>query len=152
MLSGVWYNQLGSQMTLIPAQDSGLTGLYTSAVGEADDVYVLAGRFDDNPPADPAAGLSIGWVVTYRNDQLNAHCTATWSGQFFVSPTGEERIVTHWLLALSTEPSAVWNSTNIGHDTFTRTKPSAAAIAQAHALTVGSPHPAHVLRNRTPHS
>jgi hypothetical protein len=88
-------------------------------------------------------GLSVGWVVTYRNHKLNAHSTATWSGQYFDG--GDERILTHWLLTSSTASSSVWKSTNVGHDTFTRNKPSGAEIAQAQALTVGSPHPEAIL-------
>lgn len=133
-LSGVWYNQLGSKMTLIADESGGLSGKYNSAVGKAEDFYVLTGRFDVSPPSNK--GVSVGWVVTFRNSKLNAHSTSTWSGQYF---DGDERILTHWLLTSSTDSSSVWNSTNIGHDTFTRKEPSAAEIVQAHALTVGSP-------------
>ena len=144
-LSGVWYNQLGSTMTLIADPDGGLSGKYNSAVGEAEDFYILTGRFDADPPVDKGVGVSVGWVVTYRNSELNAHSTASWSGQYF--DDGSERILTHWLLTLSTLPKDVWSSTNLGTDTFTRNKPSAAEIATARALTVGSPHPENILAN-----
>ncbi|KAJ7483255.1 Avidin/streptavidin [Mycena latifolia] len=124
-LSGDWYNQLGSKMTLIAEENGGLRGKYNSAVGNAEDFYILTGRFDACPPSDK--GVSVGWVVTYRNRKLNAHSTATWSGQYFDG--GDERIVTHWLLTSSTAPSSVWKSTNAGNDTFTRNEPSAAEIA-----------------------
>ncbi|KAH7872700.1 uncharacterized protein C8R40DRAFT_1071618 [Lentinula edodes] len=41
--------------------------------------------------ADQNGGLSIsvGWVVTYNNEQCNAHSTATWSGQYFNNISGE---------------------------------------------------------------
>jgi hypothetical protein len=91
-LSGDWYNQLGSKMTLIADENGGLSGKYNSAVGEAEDFYILTGRFDTSAIA---RGVSVGWVVTYRNRKLNAHSTATWSGQYFdamvmkgSSPTG----------------------------------------------------------------
>ena len=143
-LSGDWHNQLGSKMTLIADENGGLRGKYNSAVGEAEDFYILTGRFDARPPSDE--GVSVGWVVTYHNRKLNAHSTATWSGQFFYD--GHERILTNWLLTSSTAPSSVWKSTNVGHDTFTRNKPSAAEIAKSRALTVGSPHPEDILARR----
>jgi hypothetical protein len=124
-LSGDWYNQLGSKMTLIPDDNGGLTGQYNSAVGTAEDFYLLTGRFDAYPLSDK--GVSVGWVVTWRNSKLNAHSTTTWSGQYFDG--GDERIVTQWLLTSNTDSSSVWKSTNVGTDTFTRNKPSAAETA-----------------------
>jgi hypothetical protein len=90
-------------------------------------------------------GLSVGWVVTFRNRKLNTHSTTTWSGQYFDGDGGDERILTHWLLTSSTAPGSVWNLTNVGHDTFTRNKPGATEIVKAQALTVGSPHPENIL-------
>ncbi|KAJ7193143.1 Avidin/streptavidin [Mycena pura] len=79
-LSGDWYNQLGSKMTLIADESGGLRGKYNSAVGNAEGFYILTGRFDLCAPSD--SGVSIGWAVTFRNPKLNAHSTATWSGQY----------------------------------------------------------------------
>src|ERR1700679_210200 len=97
-LSGVWYNELGSTMTLTADATGGLSGKYNSAVGEAEDFYILAGRFDAFPPS--GGGVSVGWAVTFRNQKSNAHSTATWSGQYFDSD--DEKILTHWLLTSST--------------------------------------------------
>ena len=121
-ISGDWYSQLGSKMTLIADQNGGLRGKYNSAVGEAEDFYTLTGRFDTCPPSDE--GFSVGWVVTFHNRKLNEHSTTSWSGQYFDG--GDERILTHWLMTSSTTPSSVWKSINVGHDTFTRNKPSTA--------------------------
>jgi hypothetical protein len=137
-LVGRWYNQLGSWMILNPPRpDGGLDGIYHSAVGKAVYEYVLTGRFDASPPR--GRGISVGWVVTYRNDRLNAHSTATWSGQYFDDSAGE-KILTHWLLTRSTQTENVWESTNLGTDTFTRNQPTDAEIAKARALTICSPH------------
>jgi Avidin family len=142
-ISGVWYNKLGSEMILTADENGGLTGTYKSAVGNAEDFYILAGRYDASPPLD-GSGDSVGWVVTFRNHLRNAHSTTAWSGQYFDG--GAERILTNWLLTSSTTPDSVWNSTNIGHDTFTREKPKAhAEIAKTLALTVNSPHPKDIL-------
>jgi hypothetical protein len=136
-LTGTWYNELGSKMILTANSSGGLTGSYNSAVGKAEDFYVLVGRFDSFPPTD-GSGVSVGWAVTYRNDKLNAHSTATWSGQYFNDGSGE-RILTNWLLTSSTPANAVWKSTNIGHDTFTRTQPKPhAELVKAKPLTVHS--------------
>ncbi|KAF7341783.1 Structural origins of high-affinity biotin binding To Streptavidin [Mycena sanguinolenta] len=155
-LFGDWYNQLGSHMILCPDGDGGIRGEYYSAVGDAEHLYTLTGRYDAAPPDAPPdgsatpsflyKGVSVGWVVTWRNSYRNAHSTTTWSGQYFHE--GVERILTHWLLTSSTTPEFVWDSTNVGHDTFTRTRPSAEEIARAKALTVGSPHPEDILAKK----
>jgi Avidin family len=146
-ISGVWYNELGSKMTLTADKDGGLCGTYKSAVGSVQDFYILAGRFDASPPRD--RGVSVGWAVTFRNDVSNAHSTATWSGQYFDGGGGDsERILTNWLLTSSTTPSSVWNSTNVGHDTFTRNPPNAKAqdeTAEALALEINSANPKDIL-------
>ena len=154
-LVGVWYNQLGSKVTLNAVHpDGGLDGLYHSTVGDAEYDYALTGRFDTDPPT--GEGVSVGWVVTYRNNKRNAHSTATWSGQYFDDLNGG-KILTHWLLTSSTPPGPkfVWNSTNLGTATFTRTAPTTDEIEKAQASsTVGLPHPDDTLAamNLTPDS
>ena len=139
-LSGTWYNQLGSKM-ILTASGGGLSGTYESAVGNAENTYILTGRYDTDPPS--GKGTSIGWVVTFQNKTRNAHSTTTWSGQYF--GTGGERILTHWLLTSSTLPKDVWKSTNLGTDIFIRIKPTDTEIATARALTVCSPDPEDIL-------
>jgi hypothetical protein len=142
-LSGTWYNELGSEMILTIDGEGGLSGQYKSAVGDAEDFYILAGRYDSSPPGD-GKGVSVGWAVTFRNDKRNAHSTATWSGQYFNEP--KEAILTHWLLTSSTTLKNVWMSTHVGHDTFTRNKPADQdKVAKVLALTIDSPHPEDIL-------
>ncbi|KAJ6505907.1 tamavidin1 [Mycena vitilis] len=156
-LSGNWHNQLGSTMSLRADKDGGLQGEYHSKVGNAPAIYAIVGRYDAGPPAGPGVkGISIGWTVTFRctisspdglmEIEHDAHTTTTWSGQYFVD--GGERILTHWLMSYSTSADSVWDSTNIGSDTFTRTKPTAAEIAQAKTLTAASPHVEDILAKR----
>ena len=142
-LAGTWYNELGSKMDLIVDPNGGLSGTYYSAVGKAEYTYDLAGRYDAQPP--PNEGTTLAWTVTFRNSTLNAHSTTGWSGQFFANP---ERILTHWLLTRSTTTEDVWNSTNLGTDTFTREEPSAADIEKAKAHRVGHPHHEHLVALR----
>ncbi|KAJ7660855.1 tamavidin1 [Mycena polygramma] len=148
-ISGDWHNQLGSTMSLRADKNGGLEGEYHSKVGNAPAIYAIVGRFDAGRPAGPAVkGVSIGWTVTFRctiaspdgrmEMEHNARTTTTWSGQYFLD--GGERILTHWLMSYSTLADDAWDSTNIGSDTFTRNKPTAAEIAQAKTLTAASPH------------
>lgn len=135
-ITGTWYNQLGSKMVVTARVGGSLAGTYESAVGNAENTYVLRGRYDTEP-LTTGAGTTLGWTVNWRNDYRNAHSTATWSGQYFGG--AQERIVTHWLLTSSTLPADEWGATRVGKDTFTRAQPTPQQIEQAKALGVGSP-------------
>ncbi|KJA14484.1 hypothetical protein HYPSUDRAFT_173356 [Hypholoma sublateritium FD-334 SS-4] len=135
-LSGIWYNELGSTMILTADATGCLSGKYKSAVGNAEDFYVLTGRYDTNAPSDK--GVSLAWTVAYNNSLRNAHSTAGWSGQFFDDDDGEEKILTHWLLTTSSTSESVWKSTNVGTNIFTRNRPSTADIAKARAILAES--------------
>ena len=138
-LNGVWYNQLGSKMTLSADNTGGLSGTYHSNVGGVPHDYFLGGRFDPSWPwTNDRVGITLGWAVTYiyDKDSLHIHSTATWSGQFF---DDDQKIITQWLLTRSTKKGDIWSSTTVGNDTFTRTKPTAAEIAKARALGGSSP-------------
>ncbi|PPQ65801.1 hypothetical protein CVT26_000388 [Gymnopilus dilepis] len=166
-LNGIWYNELGSTMSLTADGLGALSGFYSSAVGvgAADGTtptptptptqtalsrFALLGRYDPEPPSGSGGnskGTSLGWAVAYDY----AHSTATWSGQYFPKTDGtdsEETIVTHWLLTTSSTPADVWSSTNVGTDTFTRAAPDAADVAKAvekGKLTFASPHPEQIV-------
>ncbi|KAJ3892189.1 Avidin/streptavidin [Lentinula edodes] len=116
-LSGSWINELNSTVTLITDQEGGLSGQYNTAVGDALSFYNLTGRFDTLPPA--GKGISVGWVVTWNNEYLDADSTTSWSGQYF-NNGGSETIITQWLLTGSSTLDNVWTSTTVGHDKFTR--------------------------------
>jgi hypothetical protein len=137
-ISGNWFNELGSEVSLTATSDGQITGFYDSAVGDASGMYPLTGRFDTAP--DSGSGVAIGWTVSWVNSSGNAHSVTTWSGQFVGS---QPEITTQWLLTSGTTPSTEWESTLVGHDLFTRTQPSAAQIAQARQIGVTSPAPAH---------
>ena len=144
-LYGVWYNQLGSKMTLTAEWGGGPSGKYHSNVGGVLHDYFLAGIFDPSSKSwtnDPV-GFTLGWAVTYIYDKspVHIHSTATWSGQFFNDSNSDDdgKIITQWLLTRSTKKGDIWNSTTVGNDAFTRTKPTAAEIAKARALGGSSP-------------
>ena len=113
-----WYNELGSEMVIgdVDTVNGNFTGTYCSAVGEAIKTYLLQGRFDTD-------GWSLGWVVSFQNQYLNAHSTTGWSGQLQVDDCETPTIYTTWLLTSQTDPEDNWNSTNVGFDTFTQTPP-----------------------------
>ncbi|MFB7663225.1 avidin/streptavidin family protein [Kitasatospora sp. NPDC056138] len=138
-ITGTWYNELGSTLVVTASADGGLTGTYNSAVGNAQNTYALTGRFDSAPATD-GSGTALGWSVAWRNDFRDAHSATTWSGQYFGG--AQERIDTQWLLTSGTTAANEWQSTLVGHDVFTRTAPSAAAIAQAKQLGATSANPA----------
>lgn len=88
------------------------SGTYNSAVGRATRTYKLCGRFDTQ-------GSSLGWVVSWKNDYMNAHSTTTWSGQVMNNTIGEPIVIkTTWLLTRQSTPENAWSSTLVGSDTF----------------------------------
>ncbi|KAJ7081175.1 Tamavidin2, avidin-like biotin-binding proteins from an edible mushroom [Mycena belliarum] len=141
-LAGDWYNELGSHMTLVVDGDGGLSGTYCSPVGDATGDHVLAGRYDTDPPS--GEGTTVGWAVSWSDD---ASSTTAWGGQYFDDDSGE-RIITNWLLTSSTTADSVWESTNIGNDTFTRDDPSDAQIAKARVMSVCSPRLEHIVAKK----
>ena len=119
--STVWYNQLGSKLTLSSVdEDKGsFIGKYYSAVGNAENEYDLSGRYDTD-------GRTLGWVVSYKNSCHNAHSTCAWCGQIeFAEDTMEKPIIlTTWLLTRQTTPDKDWDSTEVGFDNFSTFQPS----------------------------
>ncbi|KAF7295673.1 Avidin family protein [Mycena indigotica] len=146
-LTGTWYNELGSVMSLTADENGGLTGTYNSAVGDAEFEYVLTGRFDTTPP--DGEGVSLGWAVAWKNGYRDANSTTTWSGQFYPGDTADDNtIVTQWLLTSSTTPANNWDSTAIGNDLFTPNAPDDATVAKAKAASFASPRPEHLIAKK----
>ncbi|MGW7435629.1 streptavidin [Streptomyces sp. NPDC054849] len=137
-ITGTWYNQLGSTFIVTATPDGGLTGTYESAVGNAESRYVLTGRYDSAAATD-GSGTVLGWTVAWKNNHRNAHSATTWSGQY--TGGSDARINTQWLLTSGTTETNAWKSTLVGHDTFTKVKPSAAAVDAARKAGVGSGSP-----------
>ncbi|MFB7181112.1 avidin/streptavidin family protein [Streptomyces sp. NPDC056257] len=136
-ITGTWYNQLGSTFIVTANADGGLTGTYESAVGNAESRYVLTGRYD--AAAADGTGTALGWTVAWKNNYRNAHSATTWSGQYVGG--AEAKINTQWLLTSGTTAADAWKSTLVGHDTFTKVKPSAAAIDAAKKAGVNNGNP-----------
>jgi hypothetical protein len=135
-VSGIWYSELGSKMT-VKVNKGQIDGTYETAVGGAQGQYVLTGRTDIDPVKD--SSLNIGWVVMWEGQQGNTDSLTSWSGQL-QELDGQEVITTFWLLTIETKPDANWKSTLIGQDVFKRTRPTDESISQALRLR-NSSHP-----------
>ena len=119
-LIGKWYNELGSCMNITYAKEGMLKGLYNTKVGNAENDYPLTSRYDYLEDR-----RSLGWTVTWVNGiHDTSKSTTCWCGQYQCNPdTKEPQILTTWLLTTQTTPVDDWNSTNVGQDVFTRSRP-----------------------------
>ena len=105
---------LGSYM-ILNVKGKNITGGYHTPVGNASGVYELSGKID----TDNDESTAIGWVVLWNNQSGSSDSITAWSGQV-QEISGEERIVTTWLLTTETDVDDAWHSTLIGKDIFTR--------------------------------
>jgi hypothetical protein len=133
--SGIWYNELGSQMEL-NVSGNNVWGWYYSAVGVAQYTYPLAGEINTQPY--PYSQV-LGWAVAWTNAYQNAHSVTAWSGQY-QTIDGQEEIIAFWLLTSETPELQDWEATLIGRDVFTRTMPTAKQIARMRKRKA-KPHP-----------
>lgn len=122
-ISGTWYNELGSQVTLT-VNGKAITGTYVTAVGDAEGEYDLVGQVD----TDNDESQAVGWVVVWNNENGSADSVTAWSGQYQITDDGEEIISTTWLLTGETELDEDWASTLVGKDIFIRTQPAAEKV------------------------
>ena len=109
--SGLWKNELGSEMRLT-VKDGDVHGSYRTAVGEApeEETFDLCGY---------VKGDLLVFCVNF-----GAHGSlATWTGQHAVEG-GNEEILTLWHLVRAPrdghEPKDVWSTLLTGANTFTR--------------------------------
>jgi len=106
-LSGAWKNELGSTLVLV-AEDGILDGIYRSAVGVSGE-FRLTGLYNSDD-----IHTTLGWVVTWKNKNVDLKSTTSWSGEFL-----NGKLRTTWLLSIYYTPfTNFWNSTNIGVDVF----------------------------------
>ncbi|MFJ1706676.1 avidin/streptavidin family protein [Kitasatospora sp. NPDC088346] len=124
-IAGDWYNELGSHMRLVASPSADISGTYTSVTGHASGQHPLVGRYD--PPAKTGCGATVGWTVVWQNEQGDAACVTSWSGQYFEA---SERICASWLLTTSTSPNDMWEATTVGQDVFTRQAPARSQASQ----------------------
>jgi hypothetical protein len=135
-LSGDWFNELGSKMTLqMNGQD--VTGYYYTAVGDAEGTYSLTGRTN-------ASNTVLGFSIAWQNDYGDSESATAWSGEYHAQ---DDVIVTTWLLTAQTDEADDWKSTTVGKDVFQRQSPSKDVVSRAKRLRAPS-HPTRLLRRR----
>jgi hypothetical protein len=131
-LEGIWWNELGSKMEveLDPADPKTFRGLYHTNVGNAQEkMYPLLGRCDNRDLGSKMVAFVVAWNAdppSGPSASVNPSVTA-WCGQLQIVE-GEEVLMTTWLLDRLTAPADDWESTLVGMDYFTRTRPSQAQI------------------------
>jgi hypothetical protein len=115
-LEGKWHNELGSTLIIKEVTDGTLFGTYETAVSEgcATGQFAVVGRTDVE-----SGGDTVGFAVTWLNDQSKCNSTTTWAGQY-LTVNGQESLTALWLLVTKTEPDEQWASTLVGEDVFTR--------------------------------
>ena len=136
-LEGTWHTELGSTLIIERVRDGGLSGTYATALsasGSAKGSFEVVGRTD----AD-SGGEAVVFSVCWKNDLSDCHSATAWVGQT-QRVDGHERISAMWLLTVETSPEQDWYATHVGHDVFTRAKPTEEEIAQK-ARTKQSSHP-----------
>jgi len=113
-IEGKWYNELGSVVNF-EVNGGQLSGIYHTAVGDAEGIYPLTGRINTSVET----GQAIGFVVVWQNEWRDSNSVTAWSGQTQVI-NGADTIITTWLLTDETPVEDDWKSTIVGKDTFTR--------------------------------
>lgn len=116
-IAGMWYSQRGSRLEFKQLHDGHLEGkYYTANNDEAQGVFDVIGRGDTR---SFGGSRSVGFVVCWNNEYVNQHSVTAWSGQYQVI-SGEEVLMTNWLLTRETAPEQGWAATMVGNDTFKR--------------------------------
>jgi len=136
-LEGTWHTELGSTMVIDRVRDGGFGGTYATALsptGSARGTFEVVGRTD----AD-SGGEAVAFSVCWQNDLSDRHSATAWVGRARTI-NGREQISAMWLLTVETSPEQDWYATHVGHDVFTRVKPTEEEIAQK-ARTKHSSHP-----------
>lgn len=138
-ITGTWYNELGSILTISSSSGNALSGTYNTASGSASGNYQLVGRLDSG---SGTAASATGWTVAWSNSAFgSSHSATSWTGLYQPPGNGTEEIYTLWLLATEMPEAAQWGAVRVGQDTFTRTQPTAEAVAKKMARGEVS-HPA----------
>uniref|UniRef100_A0A8C3IAZ0 Avidin n=1 Tax=Chrysemys picta bellii TaxID=8478 RepID=A0A8C3IAZ0_CHRPI len=120
VLSGLWRNELGSNMTISAVNaEGGFTGSYHTAVTVTDKRILMSplkgSQNRKSQRKQPTFGFTVSW--TFSNS------ITVFVGQCFVDDNGEEILKTMWLLRKEVgSPSADWKATRVGTNVFTRIK------------------------------
>jgi len=138
-ISGTWYNELGSILTVSSISGNAISGMYNTASGNASGNYPFVGRIDGGAPSGSAS--ATGWTVVWSNSSGDSASATSWTGLYHPpNANTTEEIYTLWFLANELPEEADWYAIHAGQDTFTRTKPSPETVAKARARGMAA-HP-----------
>ncbi|XP_030825324.1 avidin-related protein 4/5-like [Camarhynchus parvulus] len=120
-LTGQWWNDLGSNMTIDEVKKNGdFTGKYLTAVsGSTSNITAspMVGSQQLANLSQPTFGFTVHWSFT---DSITV-----FTGQCFVDEYGKEVLKTMWLLRSRVENiKNDWKATRVGYNTFGRNKTS----------------------------
>ncbi|XP_078571858.1 avidin-related protein 4/5-like [Branchiostoma floridae x Branchiostoma japonicum] len=114
-ITGLWYNNLGSQMTLVQ-NGTIITGFYGTAVESTEGAagYVPPELLMSRPVGNPHG--TFAWIVIWSNGRS----TTAWTAQCVICGDHAE-LHTTWLLRTKVDGcDDRWKATRVGEDTFTR--------------------------------
>ncbi|XP_039399432.1 avidin-like isoform X3 [Mauremys reevesii] len=152
VLSGLWRNELGSNMTISAVNaEGGFTGSYLTAVTATDKrILVSPLKGSQNRKSQrkqPTFGFTVSW--TFSNS------VTVFVGQCFMDDNGEEILKTMWLLRQEVRsPSADWKATRERLDKNQRLEAEAGQIPirnKAQMFNPWSKGPRAVLGSPAPH-
>jgi hypothetical protein len=136
-LEGTWHTELGSTLSIDPVMDGGFSGTYAtalSATGSAQGSFEVVGRTDTD-----SGGEAVAFSVCWKNEVSDKHSATAWVGQA-QRIDERDRISAMWLLTVETSPEQDWYATHVGHDVFTRAKPTEEEIKEKARIKQSS-HP-----------
>ncbi|KAG8182773.1 hypothetical protein JTE90_023407 [Oedothorax gibbosus] len=130
-LSGVWQNQLGSNMTIAHLSENHITGEYSTAVESSQRAALITSNITGQfVPVSEGALLSF--TVLFNHGKS----LTTWVGQCMVC-NDEETLFTSWVLRGHTSKlSDKWMVNTINQDTFKRVQSNYITIPD-HLRTMG---------------
>ena len=136
-LEGTWHTELGSTLVIERVEDGRLSGTYVTALSATGSAQ---GNFEVVVSTDADSGGEAGaFSVCWKNDLSDRHSATAWVGQA-QRIDGRDQITAMWLLTVETAPGEDWYATHVGHDVFTREKPTEEEITRK-ARMKQSPHP-----------
>ena len=137
-LSGTWYSAVGSRLELSENGDE-LNGYFESVENPGGGKFKLRGSVDPNVKLqNRALSFSVAWMADAVPDEFRS--VTSYTGQYHRLPDGREVIKTIFLMADETTPARQYSSVSVGHDTFTREKPSVDEIAMETATRITARH------------
>ncbi|XP_064358631.1 avidin-like [Dromaius novaehollandiae] len=118
VLTGLWFNDLGSNMTIKPVNEAGeFSGTYHMAVTATSNEIKISplrgSQHRENNSNQPTFGFTVNWSFS--------DATSVFVGQCFVDKHGEEILKTVWLLREQVGSLGDdWEATRVGVNVFTR--------------------------------